>query len=232
MIAGSLFGCSSQRGLAADTSHASLRSAGRRRSAGTATARRTGSSVDVTRPPRITTAIGCSISWPGMLPAIDQRQQRQAGAQRRHQDRRQAFAGAAQDQRQAERLAFDLLEMLVVLDQHDAVARGDAEHREEADQRAERDDAGRRRRPRARRRPAPPAAPGRSGRRAASRAATRAGSGRSPIAATIEHRSRSLLRRLAFLVFAQQLRRGSRSGSRPSRAALRRRRPPSRGRAP
>ena len=42
---------------------------------------------------------------------------------------------------ETERLAFHLLEMAIVLDQQDAVPRGDAEHRDDADERAEREDA-------------------------------------------------------------------------------------------
>ena len=87
------------------------------------------SSVDVTRPPRITTAIGCSISWPGMLPGDHQRHQRQPGGQRGHQDRRQPFARAAQHQPGPNVSPSYSLEVLEVVDHQDAVAGGDPEAR-------------------------------------------------------------------------------------------------------
>ena len=95
----------------------------------------------MTSPPRMTTASGYSISWPGLLPLIDERHQGQAGGQGGHQDRREPFFGTAQHQLHAERLALVFLQVAVVADQHDAVAGGDAQHRDEADQRAERQHA-------------------------------------------------------------------------------------------
>ncbi len=57
-------------------------------------------------------AIGCSISWPGIVPATDQRHERQPGGQRGHQDRREPLPRPAQDEVGPERLAFVLLEVL------------------------------------------------------------------------------------------------------------------------
>ena len=95
----------------------------------------------MTRPPRITTAIGYSISWPGLLPVMARGNERQAGGQGGHQDRGEPLLRAAQDQSEAERLAFLRLQVAVVADQHDAVAGRDAQHRHEPDQRAERQHA-------------------------------------------------------------------------------------------
>ncbi len=89
----------------------------------------------------MTIAIGCSISWPGIEPATISGKSARPVVERRHQNRRQPLARAAYHERRAERLALVLLQMLEVVDQHDAVARGDAEHREEADERTERDNA-------------------------------------------------------------------------------------------
>ena len=99
------------------------------------------SSVEVTSPPRMTTASGCSISWPGGC-----RRARAAPARARWPARSSGSARAAPRSRAGSRsrpngIAFCVLEMPVVADQHDAVARGDAEHRHEADQRAERQHA-------------------------------------------------------------------------------------------
>ena len=89
----------------------------------------------------MTTAIGYSISCPGLISADDQRDEGQAGGEGRHQDRRQAFFGAAHDEVRAEFFAFDFFQMPVMADEHDAVAGGDAEHGHEPDQRPERQDA-------------------------------------------------------------------------------------------
>ena len=69
------------------------------------------SSVDVMSPPRMTTASGC-----------------------------EALFGSAQDQLTAKRHALLPFEMLVVADQHDAVAGGDPNHGHEPDERAEGED--------------------------------------------------------------------------------------------
>ena len=68
----------------------------------------------------------------------DQRQQRKAGACCGHQDRHQSFLRAAQDQTRAEVLALEPAKMIVVRQQHDAVARRNADHGDESDQRTER----------------------------------------------------------------------------------------------
>jgi len=68
-----------------------------------------------------------------------QRNQRQPGRERGHEDRRQPLAGAPDNEFAAERLAFLPLEVLEVVDHHDPVPGGDPEHREEADERPERD---------------------------------------------------------------------------------------------
>ena len=89
-------------------------------------------------PPRMTIAIGCSISWPGTCPATTSGTRARPVASGRHQDRREPLPRPAQHQLRPERLALDALEVLEVADHHDAVACRDAEDREEADQRAER----------------------------------------------------------------------------------------------
>ena len=96
--------------------------------------------VDVTRPPRMTIAMGCSISWPGILPMITRGTSAspvvsvviRIG---------ESLSRAPRSISPGRRHAFIFLEMLAVTDQHDAVARGDTHHREESDQRAERQDA-------------------------------------------------------------------------------------------
>ena len=190
------------------------------------------SRVEVTRPPRITIGHRVLDLVAGNVAGDDQRHQRQAGRQRGHQDRREPLLRAAQHQLGAEGLALVALEVLVVADQHDAVAGGDPEDGEEADQRAEREDAvaerGRQhaadqRQRQASRRTAPPAA---SCRR------RRAGAGRSPIAAAIAKHEQALLGRLPLGVLAEHL------GVVPERELdvfeplPRPRRRPSRGRAP
>ena len=75
-----------------------------------------------------------------MSPAITSGTSASPVAERRHQDRREPFARAAQGQARPKDLAFIPLQMLIVIDQHDLVARRDPEDREEADQRTERDD--------------------------------------------------------------------------------------------
>ena len=84
----------------------------------------------------------------GLRAAEHDRHQRQAGGERGHQDRREPFLGAAQHQVAAERHPFLDLEMPVVADQHDAVARGDAEDGDESDERSERQHAAGQRTPR------------------------------------------------------------------------------------
>ena len=86
-------------------------------------------------------AIGCSISWPGMLPAAASGTSARPVAEavmrigaRRSFAPRSTSAGP-------ERLAFVPLEMLEVADHQDAVACGDPEDGEEADERAEREHA-------------------------------------------------------------------------------------------
>ena len=86
-------------------------------------------------PPTITIAIGCSISWPGRLPAITSGITREPGRERGHHDRREPLARAAQHQLRAERLALVAFEVLVVVDHHDAGPGRDPEDREEPDQR-------------------------------------------------------------------------------------------------
>ena len=66
----------------------------------------------------------------------DERDQGQPRGQGRHQDGGQAFLRAPQHEVPAEGLTLHPFEMLAVVDQQDAVARGDPEHGEEADQRA------------------------------------------------------------------------------------------------
>ena len=66
-----------------------------------------------------------------------QRNQRQAGGQRGHQDRRQAFSSATHHQVAAERHALFPLQMLEVIDQQDAVPSGNPEDREEPHQRSQ-----------------------------------------------------------------------------------------------
>jgi hypothetical protein len=58
----------------------------------------------------------------GDLARDHQRHHRQPGGQRGHQDRREPFPRAAQDQPWTEGLALVALEVLVVVDQQDAVA--------------------------------------------------------------------------------------------------------------
>src|SRR2546425_4912559 len=77
---------------------------------------------------------------PGNAAGPHQRHQPQTGAEARHQDRRQPFVRATQDETDAERLTLDVLEMPVVLEEHDAVPRRDAQDRDDPDQGAERDD--------------------------------------------------------------------------------------------
>ena len=89
----------------------------------------------------MTIAIGYSISWPGMSPAIS------SGTSAKPVVRAVIMIGASRsfapldDQARPEGHALLLLQVLVVADQHDAVPGHDAEHREEPDQRPERDDA-------------------------------------------------------------------------------------------
>src|SRR4029450_1336363 len=69
----------------------------------------------------------------------DEGHERKGRCQRRHQDRRQAFVRAAQDEAGTEGLTLVLFEMLEVIDHQDAAARGDSEHGVEADKRTERE---------------------------------------------------------------------------------------------
>ena len=71
----------------------------------------------------------------------------QPRCQRGHQDRREPLSRPSQDEFETEWIAFVLFEMLVMLDQHDAVARRYPEHSEQSGERSERDSvAGRERR--------------------------------------------------------------------------------------
>ena len=152
----------------------------------------------------MTMAIGCSISWPGMSPAIT------SGTSARPVARAVIRIGAAAPARpagraRAERHALLVFEVLEVADQHDAVAGRDAEDREEPDERAERDDAvaeetasdaaDERHRQRQEGR-APPAA--------CCRTTDRAG-GRSRAPAATGEAAEAALRRLALGVLAEQL---------------------------
>src|SRR5262245_21439281 len=69
----------------------------------------------------------------GLASPEQQRQERQASAQRRHQHGRQALEAAAHDEGGAESLPFEEGEVDVVADLENAVARGDAGQRDEAD---------------------------------------------------------------------------------------------------
>lgn len=75
---------------------------------------------------------------PGNVSFDDERQQRQRGAGSRHQDGIEPFFRAAQGEFPAESHAFAGLQMPVVAQEHDAVARGDSENGHKADQRSER----------------------------------------------------------------------------------------------
>ncbi len=99
------------------------------------------SNVEVTRPPRMTMAIGRTISRPGMSPTISHGQKGQSGGERRHQDWRQPFARAAQDQLRPKGFAFLCRQMLIVAGQHDAVAHGNPQYRSKPASVAEREDA-------------------------------------------------------------------------------------------
>ena len=70
----------------------------------------------------------------------NERYERQAGRQGGHQNRRQALEGAAERQLRTELLAFVILEMLIMIDQHDLVAGGDSKDSQEADERSQRND--------------------------------------------------------------------------------------------
>ena len=63
--------------------------------------------------------------------------QTKPGREGRHEDRREPFPGATQDQAGAERFALGPFEVLEVVDHHDPVARRDPEDREEAHERSE-----------------------------------------------------------------------------------------------
>jgi hypothetical protein len=88
--------------------------------------------VEVMSPPRMTTAIGCSISRPGSVPATSRGTRANPCRGGRHENRRDAFASPADHQVEPERHAFFAFQMLVVADQHDAVPGHDPEHGEEA----------------------------------------------------------------------------------------------------
>ena len=75
----------------------------------------------------------------GFVARHDQRDERETGCQSSHQNRGEAFGGASDDQVRAERNSLFVLQVSVMIDQHDAVSRGDSEDRHEVDQRAERD---------------------------------------------------------------------------------------------
>jgi hypothetical protein len=77
---------------------------------------------------------------PGDVAGQQERHEGEPGRQRGHEDRRQALLRALDDQLRPEGHAFLVLQVLVVADEHDAVAGDDAEDGEEADERAERDD--------------------------------------------------------------------------------------------
>src|SRR5262249_1755171 len=61
------------------------------------------------------------------------------GRDRRHHDRSDTLTGASLDQLSAERFSLVVLDLLVPVDEQDAVARGDAEERQESHERTERD---------------------------------------------------------------------------------------------
>src|SRR5262249_39191435 len=63
------------------------------------------------------------------------------GGERRHDDRSHAFAGATLNQLGTERFALVVLDLLIAVDEQDAVARSDAEERQESHQRPERNSA-------------------------------------------------------------------------------------------
>lgn len=81
----------------------------------------------------MTTAVGCSISWPGLLPA-QASGTRAARSQARHQNRGKTFLGTAEDETEAERLAFLKLEVPVLSDNLDAVGRGNSKDGDKADE--------------------------------------------------------------------------------------------------
>jgi len=64
-------------------------------------------------------------------PGDHQRQQREPGTERGHDDRHQALLGSTQHQRDAERHSLLVLELAIVADEHDAIPRCDAEDRDE-----------------------------------------------------------------------------------------------------
>ena len=84
------------------------------------------SNVDVSRPPRITTAIGYSISWPGISPEIASGTSASPVASAVIMIGASRSWAPAQHQPDAEGFTLLALEVLVVVDQHDAVARRDA----------------------------------------------------------------------------------------------------------
>ena len=89
----------------------------------------------------MTIAIGYSISWPAMLPASS------SGTRASPVVSAVIMIGASRSfapwmtRPGPKGTPSSCLQVLVVADEHDAVAGHDAEHREEADQRSERDDA-------------------------------------------------------------------------------------------
>ena len=77
----------------------------------------------------------------GDIAGDHQGHQGQSRRQGGHQDWREPIPRSPQDEPGTERLAFFPLEVLIVIDQHDAVARGYPKDREEAHQRTERNHA-------------------------------------------------------------------------------------------
>ena len=131
----------------AGASHATARSAARRpkvqKTAGVTPRPRT---VEVIRPPTMTMATGIEDFLAGVGGRVgsldereevdidDERDQRDAGGEGRHEDRDEPFEGAALDHRAGESLALVFHQVEVVGDHHDGVARRDAGDGDEPDE--------------------------------------------------------------------------------------------------
>ena len=148
--------------------------------------------VDVIRPPTMTTAIGCSISWPGRLPAITKGTTASPVARaviRIGDSRSWRPATRAPGRRSPPRGVSRCWKWLIIMI---PVARGDTEHREEPHKRTERDRAAGQVDGEHAARQGDRAGPGRRARPAASCAARRRRRRKTPSTAASANRSRRL----------------------------------------